>query len=124
MDIRPSTIAPQPLRAARETHMPLILGCAHQNPAGPALPAAPAAAAAHNLAPAQGDNVFGYIVGTLNNSFQLIFGGGQNMATRIRNFNATLAGLWQGFAALEFGHGAAPPLVNRNGAPEPDEHAH
>ena len=29
-----------------------------------------------------------------------------------------------GLATVDFGHGANPPLVNRNGTPEPDGHSH
>lgn len=104
--------------------MSLVTGCAYNNPAGAVLPAQPAAAAAPNLAPNQGDHVFGDVAGTIGNAFGHVFGGGALVPTRINNYNSVLASTWQGFAAANFGHAGNPPVVNRQGAPEPDEHAH
>ncbi len=104
--------------------MSLITGCTYANPAGAALPILPVAAAAPSLAPAQGDHLFGDVVGTIETSFQLIFGGGANWTVRMRNYNSMLQVLWNGLSGVDFGHGNNPPLVNRNGLPEPDEHSH
>jgi hypothetical protein len=104
--------------------MPLIAGCTYANPVGAALPAQPNAIAAPPLAPAQGDHLFGDVVGTIETALQSIFGGGERWQTRMRNYSAILDSLWAGLTAIDLGHGANPPVVQRNGAPEPDEHAH
>ncbi|WP_432721145.1 hypothetical protein R0381_002675 [Jeongeupia wiesaeckerbachi] len=104
--------------------MPLLSFGAYQNPIALALPAPPVAGAAPSLAPAQGDHVFGDVIGTIETALQSIFGGGANWRTRMHSFNPVLATLWAGLAALDFGHGANPPIVTRAGAPEPDEHSH
>lgn len=104
--------------------MPLIRGCAYPNPAGVALPAPPVAAAAPLLAPFQGDHLFGDVLGTIETSLQGIFGGGALWRTRMQNYSGTLRTVWDGLGGVDFGHGANPPLVNRNGAAEPDEHSH
>ena len=105
--------------------MPLLKEVGVQNPVGVALPPVPTAAGAPRLAPAQGDHVFGDVVGTLNTALQTIFGGGANWQTRMRNYNPTLATLWQGLSSVDFGHhGGNVPVTSRAGVPEPDEHSH
>ncbi|MDD0973784.1 hypothetical protein [Pseudomonas fontis] len=104
--------------------MPLIQGCSYQNPVSAGLPAIPNAAGAPNLAPIQGDHIFGDVIGAIETALQQIFGGGANWQMRMRSFNPTLATLWQGLDGVDFGHSANPPITQRVGVPEPDEHSH
>ncbi|KAA0998626.1 hypothetical protein FVF58_43660 [Paraburkholderia panacisoli] len=104
--------------------MPLLTIGAYQNPIAVAMPAAPLAAAAPALAPGQGDHVFGDVIGTIETALQSIFGGGAGWQTRMQKYNSTLASLWTALTALDLGHGALPPIVNRAGMAEPDEHSH
>lgn len=105
--------------------MPIIPNCNQPNPMGAALPAAPVAAAAPNLAPAQGDHVFGDVVGVIGNALAAVFGGGANWPQRMAAYNATLAELWNGLTQVDLGHAAhGAPVVARAGAPEQDQHAH
>jgi hypothetical protein len=104
--------------------MSLVTGCQFPNPFGAAQPAVPVAAAAPNLAPAQGDHVFGDVIGAINTAFTSIFGGGAVAPARMQNYHSMLATLWQGMMGANYGHGAAAPVVTRNGAPEPDQHSH
>jgi hypothetical protein len=104
--------------------MPLLAGCQYPNPVAAALPVPPVAGAAPNLAPAQGDHVFGDVIGTIGTALQLIFGGGANWNNRMRAYSPILEVLWDGLANANFGHGGHAPTVARHGAPEPDEHAH
>jgi hypothetical protein len=104
--------------------MPLITGCAYNNPIALACPGVPAAAGAPALAPGQGDHLFGDVLGSIETAFQSIFGGGALWTTRMRNYNPTLHSVWTGLGTVDFGHGALPPVVQRNGAPEPDQHSH
>ena len=104
--------------------MPLIAGCPHANPIAGALPAQPIALAAPPLAPAQGDHLFGDVVGTIETALQSIFEGGALWRTRMRNYSTTLDSLWAGLTTIDLGHGVNPPIVQRNGPPEPDEHSH
>ncbi|OHX16160.1 hypothetical protein [Chromobacterium sphagni] len=106
--------------------MSLIVHCAYQNPInGGILPAVPQVAQSPRLAPAQGDHVFGDVVGVVGNALTEIFGGGVNWQNRMRAYNANLAAQWTGLTQVDLGHtGAHPPVVARQGAPEVDRHAH
>lgn len=104
--------------------MPLIQECIYQNPVAAALAPAPVAGAAPALAPAQGDHLFGDVVGTIETALQLIFGGGALWRNRMQTYNSTLRTIWDGLGTVDLGHGANPPIVQRNGAAEPDEHSH
>lgn len=104
--------------------MPLITGTAFVNPVAGVMPAAPNPALAPNLAPAQGDHIFGDVLGTVETALQSIFGGGAAWVNRMGAYNGTMRTLWEGLGVVDYGHGALPPIVNRQGAAEPDEHAH
>lgn len=104
--------------------MTLLRNGTYPNPIGANLPPAPVAAAAPSLAPAQGDHIFGDVIGVINTAFQQIFGGGALVAARIESYDSTLASVWNGLAGVNLGHGAAPPVTQRNGVAEPDEHSH
>jgi hypothetical protein len=104
--------------------MPLISGCTYNNPSAALLPAAPVAAAAPALAPGQGDHLFGDVLGTIETSLQLIFGGGANWRLRMDNYSSTFRNMWDDMSRMDLGHGATAPDVHRNGAAEPDEHSH
>lgn len=104
--------------------MPLIRNSPYNNPIALALPAAPNPALAVNLAPAQGDHLFGDVLGTIETALQNIFGGGAAWTARMSAYNATMRTVWDGMQLVDYGHGALPPVVNRAGATEPDEHAH
>jgi hypothetical protein len=103
--------------------MPLITPCPYNNPL--VFPEIPMAAGALNLAPAQGDHVFGDVVGAIGTALMYIFGGGQNLPKRMSAYNSTLARLWNGLSQVNLGHaGAGAPVVMRTGPPERDQHAH
>ena len=106
--------------------MPIMTGCPYNNPVAAVDPAAPVAAGAPNLAPAQGDHVFGNVIGMIQTALQNTFGGGAAWTTRFRNYNSTAHTQWQTLAGLDLGHvhGAGQPLVGRAGPTEPDQHAH
>jgi hypothetical protein len=72
----------------------------------------------------QGDHIFGDVIGAINTAFQEIFGGGALVAHRIASYDSTLAMVWNGLAGVNLGHGAAPPLTQRTGVAEPDEHSY
>lgn len=89
-----------------------------------AAPAVPAAAGAPNLAPLQGDHIFGDALGVIGNAFQDVMGGGALWQARFRGFNEDVARLWAGQAARNMGHADHTFVANRHGAAEPDQHAH
>lgn len=104
--------------------MPLIQGTGFVNPIAAGMPAIPNPTLAPNLAPAQGDHIFGDVLGAVETAFQAIFGGGAAWVSRMGSYNSTMRATWEGFGVVDYGHGALPPIVNRQGAAEPDEHAH
>jgi hypothetical protein len=104
--------------------MPLPSGCNFQNPFAATMAPAPVVAAAPPLAPNQGDHVFGDVLGVIKTALEGIFGGGQLWQTRMRNYSEMMETLWIDLRNLDFGHGPQPPLVHRQGAHEPDQHAH
>lgn len=104
--------------------MPLITGCGFNNPIAAAFPSRPLAAAADRLAPAQGDHLFGDVLGSVETALQSIFGGGAVWPTRMQHYSPTLHSVWTGLDAVDLGHAANPPIVQRTGAAEPDEHAY
>lgn len=91
---------------------------------GAAVPAVPAVAAAPSLAPMQGDHLFGDALGVIGNAFQDLMGGGALWQTRFSAFDGDVARLWAGQAARNMGHADHTFVANRNGAAEPDRHAH
>lgn len=104
--------------------MPLFQ-CNYNNPTNIAMPAIPLLAGAPMLAPAQGDHVFGNIIGSLETSLQDIFGGGAGWLNRLQAWNSVAHSLWVGISQMDIGHnGINEPCVNRNGMPETDQHAH
>lgn len=102
--------------------MPL-LRTTNRNPVSPILPQTPAAASATPEAPAQGDHVFGDILGAIRTALEKIFGSGLGLDGRIAAYNKTLSPLWTGMQSLDLGHGPQQPVVQRRGLAEPDEHA-
>ncbi|NHZ90019.1 hypothetical protein F2P45_13490 [Massilia sp. CCM 8733] len=105
--------------------MPLIRHNTFRNPSnGGGLPNVPLANAAGSLAPAQGDHLFGDIMGAIGTAMQHIFGGGALWQQRLQAYDSVLASLWRELNGVDLGHSATPPIVQRTGAPEPDEHSH
>ena len=103
--------------------MPL-LKTTNRNPVAAVLPPVPAPGGATPLAPAQGDHVFGDVVGVIETALKAIFGSEAGLEGRIAGYNPTLATVWTGLKGVDFGHGPQQPVVQRQGSPEPDEHAH
>lgn len=105
--------------------MPLLQGCQFANPINNGQPpAVPAPIQAPQLAPNQGDHVFGDVIGMVETSLQNIFGGGQEWRHRFERYSQPAYEQWQAFNRFDLGHGQNPPVVQRNGLAEPDEHAH
>ncbi len=106
--------------------MPLLPGCTFNNPINNGqIPAVPDPRQAPNLAPNQGDHVFGDVIGTVQTSLQNIFGGGAEWVNRFQGFSQPAFEQWQAFNRFDLGHtGNNQPIMQRNGAPEPDEHAY
>ncbi|WP_434634963.1 hypothetical protein [Chromobacterium sp. CV08] len=106
--------------------MSIIARCTYPNPINNgALPPVPRPQDAPSLAPAQGDHVFGDVIGVIDNALAAVFGGGAVWRQRMRAYSVPLDEAWAGLAQLDLGHsGANQPLVARRGAAERDRHAH
>lgn len=102
--------------------------CTSPNPYGQQLPAAPNPAQAIAGNPAQGDHVFGDVLGAIRTAMQAIFVSDANWRTRMAAYNANMATIWNGLEQLDLGHGAHPPSVARQPAGvagnETDQHAY
>ena len=107
----------------KSAFMPLITGTKFVNRFGGEMRAAPNPATAGNLAPAQGDHIFGDVLGTVETALQSIFGGGAVWVNRMGTYNGTMRTVWEGLGVVDYGHGALPPIVNCQSAAELDEHA-